>query len=404
MRIVRVEINNVTLFNQKFAVDFVNSDLVRKNREDNENILPAYRVKSGIYTQVLMAFTGLNATGKTTALELLSAITQVILQGKSLNDASIQQVFLKLIPVLKERKLEWKIFFIHEHTFYHLHSVISSEDILNTAIENNGFKFIFEELKGIALSKVSRKNFKDVSQFKTYINRSQEKDNPYLQEDVSIASSLKGVKGTVFPLGQNTNFNFPAWLGVPSEEALHVFDPNIQNLSIRRDKDGNSQYTLSFKNRDDFTYGGSPMGLVNLLSSGMIKGLTILPGIIRTLKLGGYVFIDEIENHFNKKIIEWFFKLFMDKTTNPKGACLIFSTHYPELLDSFIRKDNIYITRRDKENYFECVRYSDFVKRNELLKSKVILENVINGTAPRYQDLENGRKWIASIVNKEGVL
>ena len=58
-----------------------------------------------------------------------------------------------------------------------------------------------------------------------------------------------------------------------------------------------------------------------------------------------------------------------------------------------IIKDNIYITRRDKENYFECVRYSDFVKRNELLKSKVILENVINGTAPRYQDLENGRKW-----------
>lgn len=403
MRIVRVEINNVTLFNKKFAVDFVNSDLVRKNRDDNENILPAYRVKSGIYTQVLMAFTGLNATGKTTALELLSAITQVILQGKSLNDASIQQVFLKLIPVLKERKLEWKIFFIHDHTFYHLHSVISAEDILNAAIENNGFKFIFEELKGIALSKVSRKNFNDVSQFKTYINRSQEKDNPYLQDDASIASSLKGVKGTVFPLGQNTNFNFPAWLGVPSEEALHVFDPNIQNLSIRRDKDGNSQYTLSFKNRDDFTYGGSPMGLVNLLSSGTIKGLTILPGIIRTLKLGGYVFIDEIENHFNKKIIEWFFSLFTDKRTNPKGACLIFSTHYPELLDSFMRKDNIYVTRRDKENYCECVKYSDYVRRNELTKSKVILENVIRGTAPRYRDLENGRRWIASIVNKGGV-
>lgn len=403
MRIVKVEINNVTLFNKKFAVDFVNSDLVRKNRDDNENILPAYRVKSGIYTQVLMAFTGLNATGKTTALELLSAITQVILQGKSLNDASIQQVFLKLIPVLKERKLEWKIFFIHDHTFYHLHSVISAEDILNAAIENNGFKFIFEELKGIALSKVSRKNFNDVSQFKTYINRSQEKDNPYLQDDASIASSLKGVKGTVFPLGQNTNFNFPAWLGVPSEEALHVFDPNIQNLSIRRDKDGNSQYTLSFKNRDDFTYGGSPMGLVNLLSSGTIKGLTILPGIIRTLKLGGYVFIDEIENHFNKKIIEWFFSLFTDKRTNPKGACLIFSTHYPELLDSFMRKDNIYVTRRDKENYCECVKYSDYVRRNELTKSKVILENVIRGTAPRYRDLENGRRWIASIVNKGGV-
>ena len=145
------------------------------------------------------------------------------------------------------------------------------------------------------------------------------------------------------------------------------------------------------------------MGLLSLLSSGTIKGLTVLPGIIRALKLGGYVFIDEIENHFNKKIIEWFFSLFTDTRTNPHGACLVFSTHYPEILDSFKRKDNIYITCRDKENYCECVKYSDFIKRNALLKSKVILENVITGTAPRYQDLENGRKWIESVLNKEGV-
>lgn len=87
---------------------------------------------------------------------------------------------------------------------------------------------------------------------------------------------------------------------------VHVFDPNIENLSISRDKEGKTTSRLSFKNHRKFTYGGSPMGLLDLLSSGTIKGLTVLPGIIRVLKLGGYVFIDEIENHFNKKLLNGF--------------------------------------------------------------------------------------------------
>lgn len=402
MRLLRVEIVGCGLFQDKFIFDFVNSDSVRKSYFDNDNALQAYKIKPGIYTQVLMALTGLNATGKTTTLELLSAITQIVMQGKSLNDPSIRRVFFKLLPLMKEKNLEWNVFFFYKHKFYILHSVITAENILNEAVEDSGFKFKFEELKKCK-EKVTRKNLGEVASYTIDLNRSEVADNPYLKDDVSIISSFKGFKGSVFPLGQSTNLNLPAWIGVPAEEVVHVFDPNIENLSISRDKEGKTTSRLSFKNHRKFTYGGSPMGLLDLLSSGTIKGLTVLPGIIRVLKLGGYVFIDEIENHFNKKIIEWFFSLFTDVRTNPNGACLIFSTHYPELLDSFKRKDNIYITRRDKENYCECVRYSDFVRRNELLKSKVILENVINGTAPRYQDLENGRKWISSIVNKEGV-
>lgn len=402
MRLLRVEIVGCGLFQDKFIFDFVNSDSVRKSYFDNDNALQAYKIKPGIYTQVLMALTGLNATGKTTTLELLSAITQIVMQGKSLNDPSIRRVFFKLLPLMKEKNLEWNVFFFYKHKFYILHSVITAENILNEAVEDSGFKFKFEELKKYK-EKVTRKNLGEVASYTIDLNRSEVADNPYLKDDVSIISSFKGFQGSVFPLGQSTNLNLPAWIGVPAEEVVHVFDPNIENLSISRDKEGKTTSRLSFKNHRKFTYGGSPMGLLDLLSSGTIKGLTVLPGIIRVLKLGGYVFIDEIENHFNKKIIEWFFSLFTDVRTNPNGACLIFSTHYPELLDSFKRKDNIYITRRDKENYCECVRYSDFVRRNELLKSKVILENVINGTAPRYQDLENGRKWISSIVNKEGV-
>lgn len=111
MRLLRVEIVGCGLFQDKFIFDFVNSDSVRKSYFDNDNALQAYKIKPGIYTQVLMALTGLNATGKTTTLELLSAITQIVMQGKSLNDPSIRRVFFKLLPLMKEKNLEWNVFF-----------------------------------------------------------------------------------------------------------------------------------------------------------------------------------------------------------------------------------------------------------------------------------------------------
>ena len=290
MRLLRVEIAGCGLFQDKFIFDFVNSDSVRKSYFDNDNALQAYKIKPGIYTQVLMALTGLNATGKTTTLELLSAITQIVMQGKSLNDPSIRRVFFKLLPLMKEKNLEWNVFFFYKHKFYILHSVITAENILNEAVEDSGFKFKFEELKKCK-EKVTRKNLGEVASYTIDLNRSEVADNPYLKDDVSIISSFKGFQGSVFPLGQSTNLNLP---GVPAEEVVHVFDPNIENLSISRDKEGKTTSRLSFKNHRKFTYGGSPMGLLDLLSSGTIKGLTVLPGIIRVLKLGGYVFIDDL--------------------------------------------------------------------------------------------------------------
>lgn len=83
MRLLRTKINGCVLFKDNFVFDFVNSDSVRTSYSENEYSLQAYKIQPGIYAQVLMALTGLNATGKTTALELLSAIAQIVLQGKS---------------------------------------------------------------------------------------------------------------------------------------------------------------------------------------------------------------------------------------------------------------------------------------------------------------------------------
>lgn len=405
MRLLKIQIKNVPLFENDLIIDFVNSDLVRKSLSDNDNVLKIYKIKSGIYTQVLLGITGLNATGKTTALELLSAIAQILFHGKGLNESSIKSVIMKVFPGKEGKLLEWNLYFLNDKKIYLLNSTITFKNLLNEDDEFTSgihLKYMSESLLWKSLRDTKKEDLFDFINIieNNKLLRDEEEKNPYLKDDVSIVSSIRGIKGFIRPVGQDVNFNFPAWLGTPSEEAVHVFDPNISSLMITKDENGKLTSELSFRTRENIKYGGSPVSLTNLLSAGTIKGLSILPGAVKALRLGGYVFIDEIENHFNKKIIEWFLDLFTDKRTNPYGACLVFSTHYPELLDYFTRKDNIYITRRDENNYCECIRYSDYIKRNELSKSKIILENVIGGTAPRFKDLEKGKKWVQTIVTK----
>lgn len=399
MHILKMVFHNISLFQGDLTIDFTNSDSVRRSPDENDNVLKAFKVKPGIYTQVLMAFTGLNATGKTTILELLSSVSKIIIAGAGLNTQSVRYVLQKLYPRYAETVkglMSWDIFFAHNRCVYKLHSVINRER--NT--DRNDFYYEEETLWEKSLASEKHDTLFDFTNEQIKTDRTREAGNPYFKKDMSIVASLGDFSEVLRPVGMDTTANFPAWLGEPTQEALHLFDPNISNLSIEEKEDGNLDCRLNFTNQSQVEYGGSPILLNRLLSAGTIRGLNIMPTIVQALSKGGYVFIDELENHFNRKIIEWFIELFTDKRTNPHGACLIFSTHYPELLNLFTRKDNIFITRRGKENYCECVKYSDYITRNELSKGKIILENAIKGTAPRYKDLQAARQWVEDTVKK----
>ena len=81
------------------------------------------------------------------------------------------------------------------------------------------------------------------------------------------------------------------------------------------------------------------------LSSGTIKGIVTFTMAREILREGGYLVIDEIENHFNKEIVSTLIRFFKDSQLNKKGGVLFFSTHSPELLDEYDRNDSIFITR-----------------------------------------------------------
>lgn len=104
------------------------------------------------------------------------------------------------------------------------------------------------------------------------------------------------------------------------------------------------------------------------MSSGTIKGIVTFTIAREILREGGYLLIDEIENHFNKEIVSTLIRFFKDKQLNKKGGVLFFSTHYPEILDEYDRNDSIFITRNN--NGITVENLCTILKRNDIMKSE----------------------------------
>ena len=136
-----------------------------------------------------------------------------------------------------------------------------------------------------------------------------------------------------------------------------------------------------------------------MLSSGTVRGLALVQRAVRALDAGGYLVVDEIENHLNRQLVHVVLDLFASKDTNPRGATLVFTTHYPQLLDHVHRKDNVFFLARSEDGTAEVVKYSTKVKRIENKKSEVFASNFIKGTAPRYTDVRALKSLVGKAVH-----
>ena len=114
--------------------------------------------------------------------------------------------------------------------------------------------------------------------------------------------------------------------------------------------------------------------------------------MVASLKEGFDLLIDEVENHFNRELVASLLRLFTNKRTNPKGAVIIFSTHYPELLDELERNDSVFITRSDHGLTIDNLNF--LLRRNDMKKSEVYQSNFLGGTAPKYTALAALQKSI----------
>ena len=373
MKLLRVKASHFKNCRDDFTIDFIAQS--KKTAEDKEYELQ--EIADSLYVFNTAAFIGKNASGKTTAIELLDCCYSILgdfrLEGKKY---SYENITLEMI-------------FYHENYIYRYRTVLHEDSALgNKAIFSN------QTLERKKYAKTSIKNIYEDDQFKPVSGIG------ILPEDTSIVFFVlkkKETRAVYFDSnGEGTDtyqllFKAMKSYSISGEyltNIIKIFDETIRGLE--RIDDHN--YRLIYQDKEQVL---SDKELIYLLSSGTTKGLLLYILVVASLQNGFDLLIDEVENHFHKTLVENMISPYKDKTVNRKNATLIFTTHYCEVLDLFNRQDNIWISKSDGQVYLSNM-YKDYNVRPELLKSRQFYNNAFQ-TSVNYDELMNLKRKLKKV-------
>ena len=363
MKLLRVKATNYKNCCDDFTIDFVARS--KKTSEDKEYELN--EIDKGLYVYNTTAFIGKNASGKTSAIELLNCC-YCILNEFSIEDEHVYYNHVKL-----------ELIFYYNQFIYKYSTYLDSNPILDN-------KVVF-----------SKQHLYKKKYYKSKVNKIYDDEGfvelnnlTELPEDTSIVFFILKKKKThavyfdcngkgmdtyslLFKAMKTYNISNKV-LG----KVIQIFDEHLLGLEQLDDR----RYKLIYKSKVQEL---SDHELIYLLSSGTTKGLLLYVYVVAALENGFDLLIDEIENHFHKTLVENMISLFKDKSVNKKGATLVFTTHYCELLDLFNRQDNLWIASADDKIELKNM-YEFYNIRSELLKSKQFYDNTFE-TAVNYESL-----------------
>ena len=121
---------------------------------------------------------------------------------------------------------------------------------------------------------------------------------------------------------------------------------------------------------------------VKMESEGTKKIIELSGPLFDTLLNGKVLLVDELEAKLHPFLTRNIVKLFMDKSTNPNGAQLLFTTHDTNLLNlSYLRRDQIWFTEKDQtesSDLYSLVEFRDESAR-KVRKDNSIQKDYING-------------------------
>lgn len=389
MKLLRVKANHFKNCSDGYTIDFVAKS--RKYPEDKEYELQEIAPELHVYNT--MAFIGKNASGKTSAIDLLdcaySILSEFRLENKKYSYDGI----------------ELEIIFYHDDYIYRYETTLSSDKLGNRAIFKNEKVFRKKYFKTNVKEIYNTDTFEKVQKGLFPLVPSQAFDDSigddvlWLPDDTSRLFYILGKKETraiyfdsyedgtdTYRLMFNALKNYDIDSDVLSR-VLRVFDENIESLEMVDE----NNYKLKFKGE---VRNYTDTQLIYMLSSGTTKGILLYVLMVASLKEGFDLLIDEVENHFHKTLVENMISLYKDKSVNRNNATLIFTTHYCEVLDQMGRQDNIWICKSGVQVSLSNM-YEDYQIRPELLKSKQYYNNAFK-TAVDYNALMNLKRKLKS--------
>ncbi|SFC20625.1 AAA family ATPase [Clostridium uliginosum] len=384
MKLLKIKIRGLKLFKDELEIDFFAEQ--RVGSEKNEMLSKLF---SNIYINNVIALIGINASGKTSILKVISFVINM------LNNEPINKIVYNdiLNGINYEDEVIFETYFYSEENYINkLQTVVKRDD--KSQDGENKYTIKEEKLWRKNLSAVKTK--KGLFEFEK-LNPVQIRnaDEEFLMEDVSIIISLNKKYNSHFYIRDIinlTNTNQITFVGEFPPQLITFLDPSIEYLNLKHDGK-KLEIRLKFKEKEEIVL-YDPVELNNYLSSGTIKGINVFLNAMLAFNNGGYLIVDELENHFNREIVSTLIRFFMNEKINYKGATIIFSTHYSQLLDEFERSDDIYIVRN--KNGINVEKLSKILKRNDIKKSEAYQSGYLQGTAPAYESYINFKNAIIS--------
>ncbi len=342
----------------------------KKTAEDREYEL--CEVAEDLYVYNTLAFVGKNASGKTTAVELLDCCYSILgefrLEGKHYDYDNV----------------ELDMIFFHEGYLYRYLTTLQADTTL-------GNKAIFTK-QHIYRKKYYKSKIKTIWSMKDFTEMEEFGELPEDTSKVFFILKKKQTRAIYFDsFGEGADtyrILFKALKNYKISDQIfmniiRIFDENVKAIVGIDDHN----YRLSYQEKERSV---SDQELIHLLSSGTTKGVLLYVLMVASLQNGFDLIVDEIENHFHKTLVENMISLYKDRSVNRKKAALIFTTHYCEVLDLFNRRDNIWIAKADSKVYLSNM-YEDYEIRTELLKSRQFYNNAFQ-TAVNYEELMNMKR------------
>lgn len=371
LKLVRFQIDGHQLFENGTLFSIQATSQITQKTEER-----LIRINNKLQLNKTIGVVGVNASGKTTLLNIFYGLHEFYLNEKSID----------------QTPLDYALFSSN-------HQDIT---IIADIIDNNGKKYkvktIFsknENKKWIvkdeyiyisSLSSGTKRNFFDKKVKPKYQRNKLKKDELRLlsnKDSLFRVISQQDTPSFMFSTINITDNNeIKAFSDELPVELLQYLDQTIEYLKYHVEDEEIVDCQLKFEGNDNVIKSSSFDGLKRYLSSGTVRGITLFFYIIQALRVGATIIIDEIELHINKRIVQDFINMFTNPMINKNNATLIYSTHYIELIDELPRNDESYfITRNDK---IKVHRLNEEKIRTELKKSELFIKNVIEGTAPSY--------------------
>ena len=276
MKILRIKASNYKNCVDDFCIDFVAK--AKKSEEDKEYELQ--KIDEELYVYNTVAIIGKNASGKTSAIELLDCCYDILstfrVEGSDYNydGVKLEIVFYddgyiyKYNTALKQDvSLDGKVCFENQE--------LSRKKYYKTKLKN-----IYSD-EGCEMAKLVEGNLPEDISIVFFALKKQKMNEVYYKAN----TDLEKIFSTTFVLMK---------IYKVSDEVLQcilkIFDENIDRL-VQKDE---NNYIITYRGKEKVLSSGE---VIRLLSSGTVRGLNLYLTAYASLKYGFDLLVDEIENH-----------------------------------------------------------------------------------------------------------